>query len=72
MRILVEIPEGELKQLKTLSRSRSVSRSELIRQAVAGFLAENKSSLKDSFGIWKGKGVEGVKYQQKLRREWER
>ena len=72
MRILVEIPEGELEQLKSLSRSRSVSRSELIRQAVAGFLEENKAGLKDSFGIWKGRAVDGVKYQQKLRREWER
>lgn len=72
MRILVEIPEGELEQLKTLSRSRSVSRSELIRQAVSGFLEENKAGLRDSFGLWKGKRVDGVRYQQKLRGEWER
>lgn len=72
MRVLVEIPEGELEQLKALSRSRSVSRAQLIRQAVEGFLSENKASLEDSFGIWKSRDVDGVKYQEKLRGEWER
>ncbi|MEI9978857.1 MAG: CopG family transcriptional regulator [Edaphobacter sp.] len=39
MRTLVDIPEDELEELNLLSRSRKVSRAELIRQAVAGFLA---------------------------------
>jgi hypothetical protein len=72
MRTLVDIPEDELEELNLLSRSRKVSRAELIRQAVAGFLAENRAGLEDSFGIWKKRGVDGVKYQEKLRREWER
>jgi metal-responsive CopG/Arc/MetJ family transcriptional regulator len=72
MRTLVDIPEDELEELKLLSRSRKVSRAELIRQAVAGFLAENRAGLEDSFGIWHKRGVDGVKYQEKVRSEWER
>ena len=72
MRTLVDIPESELVELNLLSRARKVSRAELIRQAVAGFLAENRPGLEDSFGIWKKRGVDGVKYQEKLRGEWER
>jgi metal-responsive CopG/Arc/MetJ family transcriptional regulator len=72
MRTLVDIPEDELEELNSLSRSRKVSRAELIRQAVAGFLAENRAGLEDSFGIWSKRGVDGVKYQEKLRGEWER
>jgi metal-responsive CopG/Arc/MetJ family transcriptional regulator len=72
MRTLVDIPESELVELNLLSRARKVSRAELIRQAVAGFLAENRPGLEDSFGIWKKRGVDGVKYQGKLRGEWER
>ena len=34
MRTLVDIPAGELEELNLLSRSRKVSRAELIRQAV--------------------------------------
>ena len=72
MRTLVDLPANELEQLTTLSRARKVSRAELIRQAVTGYLAENRAGLEDSFGIWKKRGVGGVEYQEKLRREWER
>ena len=72
MRTLVDIPEDELEEFTSLSRSRKVPRPELIRQAVAGFLAENRAGIEDSFGIWKQRGVDGVEYQEKLRREWSR
>ena len=72
MRTLVDIPEAELEQLNALGRARKLSRAELIRQAVAGFLAQNKPGLEASFGLWRRKGVDGVKYQDDLRREWGR
>ena len=72
MRTLVDIPEGELEQLTVLSRSRNVSRAELIRQAVSRFLSENKAGLENSFGLWKKRAVDGVEYQERLRGEWER
>jgi metal-responsive CopG/Arc/MetJ family transcriptional regulator len=71
MRTLVDIPEDELEELNLLSRSRKVSRAELIRQAIAGFLAENRTGVEESFGIWKKRGVDGVRYQESLRGEWE-
>ena len=72
MRTLVDIPESELEELNILSRARRVSRAELIRQAVAGFLAQNKAGLEESAGLWKGRRVDGVEYQEQIRREWER
>jgi len=72
MRTLVDIPDGELEQLTVLSRSRNVSRAELIRQAVSRFLSENKAGLENSFGLWKKRAVDGVEYQERLRGEWER
>jgi len=72
MRTLVDLPEGELERLNVLSRTRKVSRAELIRQAVSGFLEQNKPGLDDSFGLWKQRGVDGVEYQERLRGEWER
>jgi hypothetical protein len=71
MRTLVDLPERDLKQLTALSRSRKTSRAELIRQAVAGYLAQNRAGIEDSFGLWKSRGVDGLKYQEKLRDEWE-
>ena len=71
MRTLVDLPERTLEQLTALSRSRKTSRAELIRQAVAGYLAQNRAGIEDSFGLWKGRGVDGLKYQEQLRDEWE-
>ena len=72
MRTLVDLPERELEQLTALSQSRKTSRAELIRQAVAGYLAQNKAGVEDSIGLWKDRGVDGLKYQETLREEWER
>ena len=72
MRTLVDLPEGELRQLTELGRARRTSRTQLIRLAVSGFLAENKPGLEDSFGIWKGRNEDGVTYQRRSRDEWQR
>lgn len=72
MRTLVDLPDAELEQLNVLSRARKVSRAELIRQAVTGYLEQNKAGLEESFGLWKKKAIDGVKYQERLRSEWER
>ena len=72
MRTLVDLPEAELEQLNALSRERRVSRAQLIRQAVAGYLEQNRTGLEETFGLWKKKAVDGVTYQERLRGEWER
>ena len=72
MRTLVDLPERELEQLTALSRARKTSRAELIRQAVAGYLAQNRAGIEDSFGLWKDRGEDGVAYQERMRGEWER
>jgi hypothetical protein len=72
MRTLVDLPERELEQLTALSRSRKTSRAELIRQAVTGYLAQNRAGIEDSFGLWKGRDEDGRAYQERLREEWER
>jgi len=72
MRTLVDLPEGDLKQLNELSRARKTSRTQLIRLAVTGFLTQNRPGVEDSFGLWKGRGVDGLAYQDRMRGEWER
>jgi metal-responsive CopG/Arc/MetJ family transcriptional regulator len=72
MRTLVDLPEAELEQLNALSRERRVSRAQLIRQAVAGYLEQNRTGLEETFGLWKKKTVDGMEYQERLRGEWER
>ena len=72
MRTLVDIPEGELEALNALSLSRSVSRAELVRQAIKAFLEVNRAQPKrDGFGLWAHKKRDGLRYQQEIRSEWD-
>lgn len=72
MRVSVDLPEGEVDRLDALSRSRGNSRADLIRQAVARFLAWRKVGIEESFGLWKNRRLGGLEYQASLRCEWER
>ena len=77
MRTLIDLPEHELQELTKLSKERKVSRAHLVRCAVTRFLeAESKENKKDTldklFGIWKDRNIDGLEYQEQMRKEWER
>jgi metal-responsive CopG/Arc/MetJ family transcriptional regulator len=71
-RMLVGFPDQDIYALDALSGLKRVSRAELIRQAVSQYLEQAKPAapLEKAFGVWKGKGVDGLAYQQRLREEW--
>jgi metal-responsive CopG/Arc/MetJ family transcriptional regulator len=71
MRTLIDIPETELAQLNKLSRSRRVSRAELVRSAISQYLESHHAEYaKQAFGLWAGNKVDGLAYQDKMRSEW--
>jgi hypothetical protein len=72
MRTIIELPERQIAALERISKSRKLSRAELIRQAVDRYLAEHAPDAAAAFGLWKRAGgrEEGVAYQRRVRREW--
>lgn len=75
MRTIIDIPDSDIEQLRRIQRKRSVSRAELIREAVTKLvISEQQSEMKESpaFGVWKDRAVDGVKYQEDMRTEWGR
>jgi metal-responsive CopG/Arc/MetJ family transcriptional regulator len=71
MRILVDLPEKELKELSRLSKARKTSRAALIRDAVSTYLKAERPALKDeAFGLWGDRVIDGLEYQRKIRDEW--
>ena len=74
MRTIIELPDKQLAALTRLAQARKVSRAEIIRQAVDGYLQMNAPSLEGAFGVWssKGKSRDGLALQRKLRGEWGR
>ena len=70
MRTLVDIPDRQIKHLTAICETRKVSRAEIIRQAISSFLAKNKTGAVEAFGLWKGRKVDGLAYQKRVRSEW--
>ncbi len=73
MRTIIDIPEDMLTQLESARVRQKCSRASLIREAIQSFLKKqsNVSDLDRAFGLWKEKELDGVDYQNALRREWE-
>ena len=71
MRAIIELPEEQVRQLADVCRRENVSRAEVIRRAIAGYLdARHLSDREDAFGIWRDRNVDGLRYERRLRREW--
>ena len=74
MRTIVELPEEQIEALRALASQTSLSRAELIRRAISEYLARQQTTASDeaAFGLWKGRGKDGLDYQETLRAEWDR
>lgn len=79
MRTIIDIPDAQIAALRELEQAKKVSRAELIRQAIAQYVTTQyvttQSPIESAFGAWKaGKGrpVDGLALERKLRNEWKR
>ncbi len=72
-RIVIDLPEEDLRQLDNLAAVRHLSREELIRQALSGYLADNRTgSNNNAFGLWANSNTEGILYESQVRNhDWE-
>ena len=72
MRTIVELPEQQIEALKAMSEQEGLSRAELMRRAIAEYLAHHQGRVGESaFGLWHDQGEDGLTRQQKLRQEWD-
>lgn len=71
MRTIIDLPDDQVTMLAALCQREGLSRAEAVRRAVASYLeAKRVSEREDVFGIWRGRELDGVGYEQALRREW--
>jgi len=84
MRVLVDIPDDQLSDLRVICAARKLSRAEVVRQAIAAYIVQNRPSREAAFGLWKGRAIslpddagspelmpeDGLAYQERLRSEW--
>jgi metal-responsive CopG/Arc/MetJ family transcriptional regulator len=71
MRTLVDLGDTQIRALDELSKSEKRSRASLIRQAIDDYLKNRRGQQEgDAFGLWGKRKVDGLAYQEKVRREW--
>jgi len=76
MRTLVNLTDEQIEALDGYCREEGVSRAEAVRRAVDCFLLVGRGPKRrlrshPAFGSWKGRGIDGLELQRRLRREWE-
>ncbi|WP_187971457.1 ribbon-helix-helix protein, CopG family [Aquibium microcysteis] len=68
---LVEIKEEQLQELDRIARETDRTRSALIEDALAEYLNRRKASHRDrAFGLWRERNIDGLAYQEEIRKEW--
>ena len=70
MRTLIDIPDEQAAPLAEVCQRIHISRREAVRQGIALFLQQHTGSTDVAYGLWEGRGIDGVEYQQALRKEW--
>jgi predicted transcriptional regulator len=71
MRTLVDVGDAQVRALDELSKEDKRSRAALIREAIDDYLAKRRGTRGgDAFGLWGKRKVDGLAYQEKVRREW--
>jgi metal-responsive CopG/Arc/MetJ family transcriptional regulator len=71
MRTIVDLPEEQIKILAAIGKQTRLSRAEIVRRAVAEYIARHKPEQGDeAFGLWKDRAEDGLDYQSRLRSEW--
>lgn len=74
MRTIIEIPDEQLRALDAWRRTRGMTRAEAVRRAVAGLLQDEdevRTAVESAFGLWRGRGIDGLAEQDRLRAEWD-
>ena len=75
MKVLINFSEEQIAALDKIAQRRKSPRMKVVQEAIDFYLSQK--SLRDDgllpgFGTWKGKKIDGLLYQRKIRGEWEK
>ena len=72
MRTIIDLPSEHLERLDSWCRRENISRAEGVRRAIAEHIQRHRMDSSRAFGLWRGRRVDALEYQRRLRGEWER
>jgi hypothetical protein len=72
MRTIIELPNEQIDALDALRQREGISRAEAIRRAVAAYVRLDRAKHTNAaFGLWRGRRVDSLAEERRLRREWD-
>jgi len=73
MRAIIDLPEEQVRGLDLWCKREHISRAEAVRRAISAAIAGQRINPRaEAFGAWTGKKLDGRKYVEALRSEWEK
>ena len=73
VRTIIDLPNDQLEALGAISSREKTSRAEIVRRAVGKYIREQQLAKgRSAFGLWKKKKINSLKYENRLRAEWEK
>ena len=70
-RIVIDLPDEDLRLLDAIKDVQKKPRAEIIRTAISGYLEDNRvSETESAFGLWQLENGDGLEFQTALREEW--
>jgi hypothetical protein len=70
-RIVIDLPDEDLKVLDAIKEIQGKPRAEIIRAAISGYLQNNSADDDaEAFGIWSMGNGDGLEFQRAMRGEW--
>lgn len=76
VRTVITLPESDKEWLEEYSERHHQSMAETVRQAIRCYQMqasghETENILRETAGMWRHRGKDGLEYQCELREEWE-
>jgi len=72
--ILLRLSDKQMDELDFIVNAENRTRTDVIREAIEVYISHKKSNAKKQsksvFGLWKGKNIDGLDYQERIRSEW--
>lgn len=73
MRTVIDIPDDQIEALRQISERANASRAEVIRRAIADYVARQEPDVgDDAFGVWQERKGDALEIEDAIRSEWSR
>ena len=69
-RTIIDIPDGQLREMNRVCRALNISRAEAVRRGVNAFLERNQAVEGEAYGLWRDSKVEARRLLADIQARW--